>query len=60
MSVSAPLILSVTLTPNPVEAKGTLKIAVLVEECTHTRLEQYTHSELSVYTHSDLATKPLD
>lgn len=58
--INTPLILDVLLSPNPVEAGATLKIAVVIEECTYARLEQYTHNELSVYTHTQLQSEQLD
>jgi hypothetical protein len=59
-AINAPLILEVLLSPNPVNAGANLKISVLVEECTHARLEKYTHEELTVFTHTQLATEQLD
>ena len=59
MSNNSPLILAVSMTPNPVEAGKTFVLSVLIEECIHERLEKYTHAQLSVYTHSNLSNDPL-
>ena len=53
-------ILSVELSPNPVNVKENYIIRVEIEECTHERLEKYTHAELATYTHKDLAETVLD
>ena len=47
------------MTPNPVEAGKTFLMSVLIEECTHERLEVYTHAQLAAYTHSELETEEL-
>lgn len=53
-------ILSVELSPNPVNVNGKYVIKVQIEECDHKRLTAYTHAQLGQYTHKELAESKLN
>lgn len=53
-------ILSVELTPNPVETKKQYQIKVVIEECNYARLQKFTHNELKQFTHKQLANDKLN
>ena len=59
MSDRTPLILSVSVSPQTVNAKGSFVISVKVEECNYSRLQKFTHKILSKFTHKNLSRDEL-